>query len=86
MVKEAAQGWSTPPAGTEDAKQGYRDGIQPAKLDTIVKRRLNANVSHLCSHPPAKGNDAVTQYCQWFEAGYSAALAHSGSPDTSHRS
>ncbi|HEY5055535.1 MAG TPA: hypothetical protein VII58_05200 [Acidobacteriaceae bacterium] len=76
IVKEAAQDWNTPPAGTEQAKQGYKDGIEAAKLDTMVKRKIDAKASHLYAHPPVKGNDAVNQYRQSFEAGYNTALAH----------
>jgi len=76
IVKEAAQDWSAPPAGSEQAKQGYRDGIQAAKLDTMVKRKIDAKASHLYAHPPVKGNDAVNEYRQSFEAGYNTALAH----------
>jgi len=76
IVKEAAQDWSTPPAGSQQAKQGYKDGIEAAKLDTMVKRKIDAKASHLYAHPPVKGNDAVNEYRQSFEAGYNTALAH----------
>ncbi len=76
VVKAAAQDWNTPPAGNEQEKQGYRDGVQAAKLDTMVKRKIDAKASHLYAHPPVKGDDAVNQYRQSFEAGYNAAIAH----------
>jgi hypothetical protein len=75
-AKDAAQDWNTPPAGTEQAQQGFRDGIEAAKLDTVVKRRIDAKASHLYVHPPVKGAEAVNQYRQSFEAGYAAALKH----------
>ena len=77
IVKVAAQDWKTPPAGSEQAQQGYRDGVQAAKLDTLVKRKIDAKASHLYVHPPVKGDDAVNQYRQSFETGYNAAVAHS---------
>jgi hypothetical protein len=76
VVTAAGQDWSSPPAGTEQAQQGYRDGIQAAKLDTLTHRTVDAKVSHLYVHPPVKGNDAVNQYRQSFVAGYNAAVAH----------
>src|ERR1700677_5038890 len=74
-AKDASQDWNTPPAGTEQAQQGYRDGIEAAKLDTVAKRKIDAKTSHLYVHPPVKG-DAVNAYRSAFEAGYNAALAH----------
>ena len=72
----ATQDWNTPPAGTEQAQQGYRDGIEAAKLDTIAKRKVDAKASHLYVHPPVKGTDAVNAYRSAFEAGYAAAVKH----------
>jgi len=72
----ATQDWNTPPAGTEQAQQGYRDGIEAAKLDTVAKRKIDAKASHLYVHPPVKGNDAVNAYRSSFEAGYNAAVKH----------
>jgi hypothetical protein len=72
----ATQDWNTPPAGTEQAQQGYRDGIEAAKLDTVAKRKIDAKASHLYMHPPVKGNDAVNAYRSAFEAGYNAAVKH----------
>jgi hypothetical protein len=72
----ATQDWNTPPAGTEQAQQGYRDGIEAAKLDTAAKRKIDAKLSHLYVHPPVKGNDAVNAYRSSFEAGYNAAIKH----------
>ncbi len=72
----AAQDWNTPPTGTEQAQQGYRDGIVAAKLDTLAKRKVDAKSSHLYLHPPVKGNDAVNAYRSAFESGYQAAVQH----------
>jgi hypothetical protein len=72
----ATQDWNTPPSGTEQAQQGYRDGIEAAKLDTIAKRKVDAKASHLYVHPPVKGTDAVNAYRSAFEAGYAAAVKH----------
>ena len=69
------QDWNTPPAGTEQAQQGYRDGIEAAKLDRAAKRPIDAKVSHLYVHPPVKGT-AKDQYRSSFEAGYNAAVQH----------
>ncbi len=71
----SVQEWNTPPAGTEQAQQGFRDGIEAAKLDTLAKRKIEAKASHLYMHPPVKG-DAKDAYRSAFEAGYKAALAH----------
>jgi hypothetical protein len=49
------QDWNTPPAGTEQAQQGYRDGVEAAQLDRAAKRPIDAKVSHLYVHPPVKG-------------------------------
>jgi len=72
----ATQDWNTPPAGTEQAQQGFRDGIEAAKLDTLAKRRIEAKTSHLYLHPPVKGKDATDAYRSAFESGYQAALKH----------
>jgi hypothetical protein len=71
----AMQDWNTPPAGTEQAQQGYRDGIEAAKLDKLANRKIDAKASHLYVHPPVK-NDARDAYRSAFEAGYQAAVAH----------
>jgi len=71
----ATQDWNTPPAGTEQAQQGYRDGIMGAKLDTLAKRKIDAKSSHLYQHPPVKGS-SVDAYRSAFEAGYNAQLQH----------
>ena len=71
----AVQDWNTPPAGTEQAQQGYRDGIQAAKLDKVANRKVDAKSSHLYLHPPVKG-DARDAYRSAFESGYNAALQH----------
>ena len=72
----ATQDWNTPPAGTEQAQQGYRDGIEAAKLDTAAKRKIDAKSSHLYLHPPVKGSDAVNAYRTAFQSGYDAAVKH----------
>jgi hypothetical protein len=71
----AAQDWNTPPAGTEQAQQGYRDGIEAAKLDKLANRAISFKTSHLYVHPPVKG-DARDAYRSAFQAGYEAAVAH----------
>jgi hypothetical protein len=73
-----AEEWNTPPAGTEQAQQGYRDGLLAAKLDITAKRKVDAQASHLYQHPPVKGA-AREEYRTSFTAGYQAALKHSGS-------
>ena len=72
----ATQDWNTPPAGTEQAQQGFRDGIEAAKLDKLANRKIDAKSSHLYQHPPVKGNDAVNAYRSSFESGYAAAVRH----------
>jgi hypothetical protein len=67
--------WNTPPAGTEQAQQGYRDGIQALQLDTAAKRKIDAKASHLYVHPPVKGA-ARDAYRTSFVAGYEAAMKH----------
>ena len=71
------QEWNTPPAGTEQAQQGFRDGIEAAKLEKLAHRPVDAKVSHLYVHPPVKGA-AQADYRNSFESGYKAALNHSG--------
>ena len=67
--------WNTPPAGTEQAQQGYRDGIQALQLDTAAKRKIDAQSSYLYLHPPVKGA-AKDEYRASFVAGYKAAMKH----------
>ena len=69
------QDWNTPPAGTEQAQQGYRDGVEAAQLDRAAKRPIDAKVSHLYVHPPVKGA-AKDGYRTSFTAGYNAAVQH----------
>ncbi len=71
------QDWNTPPPGTEQAQQGYRDGIEAAKLDALAHRPVDPKVSHLYVHPPVKGA-AVADYRTNFEMGYKAALKNAG--------
>jgi hypothetical protein len=73
---QTTEDWNTPPAGTEQAQQGYRDGIEAAKLDRAAKRKIDAKSSHLYQHPPVKGA-ARDEYRSAFEAGYQAAVKHS---------
>lgn len=73
--QQTTQEWNTPPAGTEQAQQGYRDGLQAAELDRAAKRKIDAKVSHLYVHPPVKGA-AKDEYRSSFEAGYNAAVKH----------
>ena len=69
------QDWNTPPAGTEQAQQGYRDGLEAAKLDKAANRKIDAKSSHLYLHPPVKGS-ARDEYRSSFSAGYDAAVKH----------
>lgn len=68
--------WNTPPTGTEQAQQGFRDGIEAAQLDKLARRNIDAKTSHLYVHPPVKGTEAVNQYRQSFQTGYDAAVKH----------
>jgi outer membrane murein-binding lipoprotein Lpp len=74
----AAQDWNAPPPGTEQAQQGYRDGVQAAQLDRAARRTIDAKASHLYVHPPVKGA-ARDEYRSSFEAGYQAAVKHAQS-------
>lgn len=69
-----AQDWSQPPGGTEQA-QGYKDGIEAAKLDKAAKRKIDAKSSHLYKNPPVKGAQKEA-YRNSFEKGYQAQLEH----------
>lgn len=77
-AKEMQQDWNTPPAGTEQAQQGFRDGIEAAKLDKAANRKIDAKTSHLYVHPPSniKG-DQRDSYRTSFETGYNAQVKHS---------
>jgi hypothetical protein len=72
----AVQDWNTPPAGTEQAQQGFKDGIEAAKLDKLANRPVSYKASHLYVHPPVKGNEAKDAYRSAFQSGYQAAVAH----------
>jgi hypothetical protein len=72
------QDWNTPPAGTEQVQQGYRDGLEAAKLDKAAKRKIDAKSSHLYKNPPVKGAQR-DQYRESFEKGYQAQLQHDNS-------
>ena len=69
------QDWNTPPAGTEQAQQAYKDGIEAAKLDKAAKRKIDAKSSHLYKNPPVKGA-AKDEYRANFEKGYQAQVEH----------
>jgi len=71
----STQDWNTPPAGTTQA-QGYNDGIQAAKLDTLVHRKIDAKSSYLYLHPKVKKGPERDAYLQNFVAGYNAAVQH----------
>jgi len=71
------QDWNTPPAGTEQAQAGYRDGIEAAQLDKTANRKLDAKSSYLYQHPKVKKGPERDAYLQNFVAGYNAALQHS---------
>jgi len=71
----AVQDWNTPPAGTEQAQQGFRDGIEAAKLDKLANRPISFKTSHLYVNPPVK-KDARDAYRSAFQSGYQAAIAH----------
>jgi hypothetical protein len=77
-TQSATQDWNTPPAGTEQAQQAFRDGIEGAMLDTLAKRKIGATTSFRYTHPPVKGV-AVYAYRSAFEAGYAAQLKHAAS-------
>ena len=72
--------WNTPPAGTEQSQQGYRDGIEALQLDRAAKRKIDAKVSHLYVHPPVKGS-AKDEYRSSFTAGYEAAQKHTATAE-----
>ena len=72
----AVQDWNTPPAGTEQAQQGFKDGIEAAKLDKLANRPISFKTSHLYQNPPVKGKDAKDAYRSAFQNGYEAAVAH----------
>ena len=42
--QNAAVEWNTPPAGTEQAQQGFRDGIEAAQLDQIGRASCRERV------------------------------------------
>lgn len=77
-TKPAAQDWNAAPAGTEQAanSQGFRDGIEAAKLDSAAKRTIDAKVSHLYKKPPVK-KDQQDAYRSDFEKGYNAQVEKS---------
>jgi hypothetical protein len=74
-AKQQVEDWNTPPSGTEQDQQAFRDGLEAAKLDRAAKRKIDAKSSHLYQHPPVKGN-SKDAYRQNFEKGYSAQVKH----------
>ena len=72
----AVQDWNTPPAGTEQAQQGYRDGIEAARLDRLANRKVDPKTSYLYTHPPVKKGAERDAYLQNFVMGYQAAVQH----------
>ena len=79
QASQNVQDWNTPPAGTEQAQQGYRDGIEAAQLDRAAKRKIDAKSSHLYLHPPVKGA-ARDEYRSNFVTGYENAVKHNDNP------
>jgi len=76
IQNSSTQDWNTPPAGTEQAQTGYRDGIEAAKLDKAANRKIDAKSSYLYQHPRVKKGPARDEYLSNFEAGYNAAVQH----------
>jgi hypothetical protein len=70
----ATEAMNSQAATSPQLQQGYHDGAEAAKLDTLAKRKVDAKASHLYVHPPVKGKDATDAYRSGFEAGYQAAL------------
>jgi hypothetical protein len=75
-TNQAVQDWNTPPAGTEQAQQGWRDGIEAAKLDKLANRKIDAKSSYLYTHPPVKKGAERDAYLASFVSGYNAAVSH----------
>jgi hypothetical protein len=67
-----AQQTTTVASNNPQMQQGYKDGVEAAKLDTLAHRPVDPKVSHLYVHPPVKGA-AVAGYRSAFEDGYKAA-------------
>lgn len=78
QTNKPAQDWNAAPAGTEQAanSQGFRDGIEAAKLDAAARRTIDAKVSHLYKKPPVK-KDQQDAYRSDFEKGYNAQVEKS---------
>ena len=72
----ATQDSNSLPQGTEQAQQGFRDGIEAARSCAGRLQPSDATVSHLYVHPPVKGDAAVTEYRAAFQTGYDAAVKH----------
>ncbi len=70
QTNKPTQDWNAAPAGTEQAQnQGFRDGIEAAKLDKAAKRTIDAKTSHLYKKPPVK-KEQQDAYRSDFEKGY----------------
>ena len=54
--------------------RAYQDGMLGARLDTLARRNIAPETSHLYLHPPVRGKGAKGAYRTEFAAGYEAAL------------
>ena len=73
---KAIQNESTQATRAEQPQEGFRDGLEAARLDKLAKRKVDPKTSHLYLHPPVKGDDAVNAYRSAFETGYEVAVKH----------
>jgi hypothetical protein len=71
------QDWKTPPPGNVQTQKGYRDGVESAMLDALVKRKMGATTSWHYLHPPVKAAWQY-EYRAGYVAGYAAQLDHAG--------
>jgi hypothetical protein len=69
-----AQSPTATPAANVQTQQGYRDGVEAAKLDKLTNRPISFKSSHLYVNPPVK-KDARDAYRSSFQAGYESASA-----------
>jgi hypothetical protein len=73
MQSSTNSDWTTAPTGM--AADGYKDGIETAKLDRLVKRPMDAKLGAMYKNPPV--NKAQKDaYRAAFVAGYQAAVQH----------
>jgi FlaG/FlaF family flagellin (archaellin) len=70
---------NTPTAENVQMQQGYKDGVEAAKLDKLANRPVSFKSSHLYVNPPVK-KDARDAYRSSFQAGYEAAAAAAHTP------